>query len=512
MSRTSQDLMELMARWNREFVALAQAWMQLGAQGFAIIVSSAPDALVFAYPADLKAERWALEIPFPLQHFKGLRLCIQQIDPDKRDAVMRLIEACVPVFTTGIDREFELDTMTKEVVHYQDLVVALYELNSALSRPLSLTEMLDVLLEHVCRLTGAMGGVALLETSQVIFQTLHVDVQMEQITPCFQILKGTKSKLNSIRTDGTSLLCLPLVMPEHHPNIGGMIGLISSAPLGSPQIKLAKAILQQAGTQVQNILHFEERVYQARMQTELDLARAVQIRLLPAGTITLAGLDISGESRAAYEVGGDFFDYFTASDVPFMFALGDVSGKGLSAALVMTMARTAIRSAATSGTSPLTIMQMVSNNLYDDLTDLDKLTTVVIGKADAEQRCITFANAGHAPVVYAAPDAPATLLEADAPPLGVMPNYDGENHTIELSPDGLLIIATDGFVEAENAAGEMFGYTRFLETIDSIKMLSAEQIRKALYDTVSEFRGATSPQSDDQTIIVIKRVSRAETV
>ncbi len=511
MTSGTHALRELTQRWKRELNGLAQAWLDAGAGQFALVDDSTPDEPLCAFPKNESASEWAFCTRIPLRASLGIHvsLCIQRIPSGGMAGWLAMLEANARLIAGFFERERELDTLTREIVHNQDLVLALYDLNSALSRPHDLPHMLEALLEHLCHLTGARGSVGMLHYPVRIEMQRNAAIPSGTLDAHFVALNKSGKRLSAVLADGASLLLLPLTMPQTHERIDGMIGLISAEPLQSPQIKLAKAVMEQAGTHFQNIVHFEERVLQARIQTEIELARSVQTRLLPSKPIQLEGYDIYGESRPAFEVGGDFFDFFSAPNTPFMFVLGDVSGKGLSAALVMTMSRTAIRSAAAFAPSPLTIMKLANRNLYDDFTELDKMTTVFIGKCDIESHRIVFANAGHSPVVYTDPETPATMLEADAPPLGVLPTYIGASGRVELPPGGVLIIATDGFVEAENEAGEMFSYKRFLETIDSIKQLSAAQIVQTLYDTLGAYRGSV-PQGDDQTIIVIKRVGDAE--
>lgn len=511
MISSEQRTKNLVMRWKREIKSLAQAWIDAGAEQFALVADDAQQETLYAFPSLPHTTDWAYCVRVPVPNNQAIQLCIRQIPNGGMVSWLAMLEANAMLIAKLFERENELDALTSEIVQNQDLVLALYDLNNTLSRPLDLPQILDALIEQLCRLTGADGGIGYL-CHRVAMQKLHNAsvIQPESLPGYFETISARRQRLCVTLEDGHSLLLFPLIIPEHAERVDGMIGLISDVPLKSPQIKLAQAVMQQAGTHFQNIFHFEERVLQARIHTELELAQAVQMRLLPKKPTQFAGLDVWGESHPAFDVGGDFYDFFTAQNSPFVFSLGDVSGKGLSAALVMTMVRTAIRSAAAFAPSPLTIMELANQNLYDDFTELAKMTTVFVGKMDVEQRTVTFANAGHSPVVYADPEAAAIMLEADAPPLGVLPDYLGASSSIHLPPGGLLIIATDGFVEAENENGDMYGYTRFLDIIDSIKHMGATQIASALYDSVAAFRGNV-PQHDDQTIIVIKNVNPRET-
>jgi phosphoserine phosphatase RsbU/P len=119
---------------------------------------------------------------------------------------------------------------------------------------------------------------------------------------------------------------------------------------------------------------------------------------------------------------------------------------------------------------------------------------------------LTIANAGHSPVVYCPLGGSARLLEADAPPLGVLEKIEVANHIIGFKPGDVLIVATDGFSEAENSADEIFGYDRLLELAEQTRHLSARDIVRTFSEVATAFED-NRPQHDDRTIVVIKRLS-----
>ncbi|MBK8020813.1 MAG: PP2C family protein-serine/threonine phosphatase [Chloroflexi bacterium] len=505
---SEQIVRQIASIWARELTALAQAWQQAGAGCLALVDQAAPGRPLFVHPAHTPTDAWAQSVPIPSRRFPGMRLCIGRLPAGAAEVWSEVLNANARMIAGFFEREYELEALTAEVVNYQDLVLALYELNNALSRPLSVPQMLGTVLEHICHLTSATGGAAVVRHPMELIHRVKAGLSDEALNVLFETVTQTGGRVADAREDGQSVLCLPLFTPERHGNVDAVMVLLSDTPLRSPEIKLAVAIVQQSGVHLENIIHFEKRVAQARIQTEIELARTMQMRLLPRKPVQLPGIQMCGASNAAHDVGGDFFDYIATPGAPFVFALGDVSGKGLPAALVMTMTRTAIRSAAAVRPEPVSILSRVNEDLYDDFTELDKLTTAFVGTIGAGGCAITYANAGHSPIVYTAPDETAHMLEADAPPLGVLPLYLGDSHTLEFAPGGVLIVATDGFVEAENEAGEMFGYTRFMDLIDSVKAMSAEAIMQALFESVIAFRGSV-PQGDDQTMVVIKSIDPA---
>ena len=131
--------------------------------------------------------------------------------------------------------------------------------------------------------------------------------------------------------------------------------------------------------------------------------------------------------------------------------------------------------------------------------------TVFVGRYDPGQHELIYANAGHSPVIYCPAGGSAILLEADGPAMGVLPISLSENHILQFQPDDLLIVTTDGFNEASNPGGKMFGINQLLQLIESVASKSASEISGEIFKAVQNF-SAGRPQDDDQTLVVIKGV------
>jgi sigma-B regulation protein RsbU (phosphoserine phosphatase) len=206
-------------------------------------------------------------------------------------------------------------------------------------------------------------------------------------------------------------------------------------------------------------------------------------------------------------VGGDFYDVLYLPDRPFVVAVGDVSGKGTSAALLMVMTRIAIHSKASylPRPSPHEILARSSQDLYDDLARVNMFVTIFVGQYEPERQRLHYANMGHSPVVFCPACGPARLLRAEDPPLGVMPVDRPHSQVLDLQAGDLLLVATDGFCEARNTAGEMYGYDRILSLVESLTRsgASAGDVAQALRTSVAEF-SAGCPQDDDQTLVALR--------
>ena len=302
-----------------------------------------------------------------------------------------------------------------------------------------------------------------------------------------------------------TVIYAPIKVEEH------VIGKIGVVIANTPQRKAhlnAEALL--ISTIVEMKTRFEsaatELMSQAQLKTEIDMTASIQLQLLEQKLPQIDGLDMYAYSNPAAQVGGDFYDFCFYKNRPLIFAVGDISGKGLPAALIMAMTRVVLRAAARSMTvvDPGTILVRMNEDLYDDFTDVGMFATVFVGCYDVETEQLIYANAGHAPAIYCPVDGPAVLLEADVPVVGVVPLYACGKHSTAFNANDVLLVGTDGLNESINLDGEMFGYERLLHTVKSLAHLSANQIGTELVKIVNQFAEGQS-QFDDQTVVVIKK-------
>ena len=252
-----------------------------------------------------------------------------------------------------------------------------------------------------------------------------------------------------------------------------------------------------------------ELITQAQFRAEINTAAKIQLQLLPQQLPQVAGLDIYAYSCPSEQVGGDFYDFSAYKDRPFVFAIGDVSGHGLPAALFMTMTRIVLHTAARTmpTVDPKSILIRANEDLYDDFMEAGMFVTAFTGCYDPASEQLVYANAGHSPIIYCPRGGPATLLEADAPVVGILPTSTYTDHALPFLPQDVLVAGTDGLNESFNRNGEMFGYERLLTTVERLAHLPSDQIGIQLLNTINQFTEGNQP-SDDQTLIVIKGVAK----
>lgn len=248
----------------------------------------------------------------------------------------------------------------------------------------------------------------------------------------------------------------------------------------------------------------------AQVQHDLDTARSIQQSLLPRTRPNIDGFEISGWNLPADATGGDFFDWKPLRDGRLVVTLADVTGHGLGPALLASVCRAYSRSGFDTHADVLDALEHINRFFGEDLPSGTFATFVATICSGGSGR-VEMLSAGHGPlfVYYSAHDA-FDRFDAQAVPLGILPQLNSSEPLIfDLKPGDMIVLATDGFFEWENADGEDFGVGRLTETIRSARHLPPEQIIAELYKAVKAFSKG-SRQADDLTAVIIKRVEAEE--
>jgi sigma-B regulation protein RsbU (phosphoserine phosphatase) len=488
-----------------QLVVLAESWLASGAESFSVWSDG---CLLAGWPANHVPRKPGLVAPIQV----GQRI-VGELHVAGVDATMQGRLSAEAELLAQIARlENDLDQMTSELIDAQDHLIALYDLTRAIRSRLGLGETLRALASVAMRLIKTEGAVALLSPMIVHDPAPLMDDSV--LLSYFRQVQASSSALVLSAKQGAALppeiQSLALVPIQVRGAISAGLVLLNKldGAFSAPDLKLAQAIAEQAGAQIEHALLHQDRLDQARMQAEMDLARKVQLTLLPQQRPHTPGLEIFAESRPALQVGGDVYDFIGQAGRPFFLTQGDVAGKGISAALIMGMIHIVTSSAARfhPAPTPVGVLQRITDDLYDDFTNLGTFATMFVGQYDAAAGELHFANAGHAPVIYCPASGGARLLEADGTPIGVLPICLCDNQTLAFGPGDVLIVATDGFSEASSPTGELFGYERLLELADELRGEPAQVIAYGLLSTVESF-SAGHQQDDDQTLVVLKGVA-----
>lgn len=247
----------------------------------------------------------------------------------------------------------------------------------------------------------------------------------------------------------------------------------------------------------------EVRVKEQQIENELSIARNIQKALLPNKPVTQStkSVDISGMQSPAKYVGGDLYDYYVRDNKLF-FCIGDVSGKGVPAALLMAISHSLFRTLSAHSDRPERIVQAMNNSISDNNPDI-MFITMFLGVLDLETGTLTYCNAGHNPPILIQSGQASLMEPADNLLLGVEHDAIYSFQTLQLNNEDTLFLYTDGLTEAENAQKVLFGEQKALEIANQFGKITADGQISAMHTAVKQFAGEAE-QSDDLTMLSIR--------
>jgi len=266
-----------------------------------------------------------------------------------------------------------------------------------------------------------------------------------------------------------------------------------------------------------------------RLENELSIAQEVQAQLFPKEISQLESLEVHGYCRPARTVSGDYYDFLTLNSEKMIVAVGDISGKGISAALLMATIHSAVRAYTIVGTpllrepasmgsitgsgrlvendlssldlSPASLLGLLNHHLYQSTPDA-KYATLFLGVYDGATRRLTYSNGGHLPPILLSADGTSHLLDCGGTVVGLLDNMDFPEATVELGPGDLLIAYTDGVTEPESDYGE-FGEERLTQIVRKNRHLPLERITSLVTTALDEWIG-DEEQPDDVTLVLAR--------
>ena len=302
-----------------------------------------------------------------------------------------------------------------------------------------------------------------------------------------------------------SVLAVPLSVDER--NVFGLIYADSptyESTFKEEHLDILTTLASVASIRVENASLMDERINRERMERELELATEIQQRFQPSGPPIVEGYEFQGISFSCYEIGGDYYDFIPRHDGQMLVALGDVSGKGTAAALLMSSLHAAMH-AQVAAKTPLEDMVVSINKYLSENTPANRFITLFTAELDTATGSIRFINAGHNPPLIGRADGTIEQLASGGLPLGIMPFAEYDVGTAQLSPGDVLVIYSDGVSEANNLAEDEFGMDRLTAVISANVSRSASGIRDKVESALSEFTGTAAP-NDDITLVIVKKL------
>ncbi len=290
----------------------------------------------------------------------------------------------------------------------------------------------------------------------------------------------------------------------------GALVIDSRSPrqLDDNQMRFFQLLANQAAIAIERTRLYQEALKQQRMVEELSVARQIQLSLLPDVPPVVPGWHFAAFYRPARQIGGDFYDFFELPSKrgEWGIIIADVADKGVPSALYMALSRTVIRTTALTGRSPASALMRASNLILKD-SKSDLFLSAFYGKLDTEAGRLIYCNAGHNPGLwFRAATGDFEELTTRGIILGAFDDVELEEQRIDIAPDDVLILYTDGVTEAINPHFREFGVRRLREVVASHADASAQEILESVVKAV-DTHCVDAPPFDDLTLVVVKRVS-----
>jgi serine phosphatase RsbU (regulator of sigma subunit) len=300
-----------------------------------------------------------------------------------------------------------------------------------------------------------------------------------------------------------SVMAVPLILADQ---TFGMIYVDNpyDSRFTEDDLQVLTTIAGVASIKIENAKLAEERLEKRRLQEELKVASEIQMRLQPACPPPIEGYALCAYSIPSREIGGDYYDYIERKrQRRFALALGDVSGKGIGAALLMSSLHAAVRAQAQTA-HPIREMMAHLNDYIAENSPENKFLTLFYSELDPSTGDLYYANAGHNPPILARATGHVERLEATGLPIGILQDSTYAEACVRLWPGDALVVYSDGITESVNMLDEEFGEERLIEVVQKNLRHTASKIRDRIDEALSRFVGTAAPV-DDMTLLIVKR-------
>ena len=419
----------------------------------------------------------------------------------------------------------KIERSQREIRKFEQLIEATKRLNSTLD----LEKLLDIILEMALKIVdGDRGTVYLLdETHRELWtkvatgldgsgrETLRlplgkgiagyvaatgdtINIPDAYMDPRFN---PEVDRQTGYRTE--SILCMPMRNKD-----GGIIGVFQllnkkRGVFTEDDATFIDALSVHASLAIENARLYESERRKIRIERDLLAAREVQMSLLPKQLPQVEGYEFAASTAPALEVAGDLYDFIALDDKRLAVCLGDVSGKGLPASLLMANIQATLRDQAHATASAVECVRKTNRLLYES-TSSEKFVTLVYGLLECSTHRFSYCNAGHDEPILVKHDGSLRRLNVGGVVLGIMQEFPFEEDAVPLEEGDVLVVYSDGIAEAVNPAGEQFGAARVEHLVRELRGHPAAAIERAILAAVRSHIGQGTPE-DDMTIVIVKR-------
>ena len=412
---------------------------------------------------------------------------------------------------------------------YPNRLALLSRLSQAFNSSLHLDEVLNTVMDEVISALHAERGFVMLlqEDAPTVFRAARGMDQKSIDDPELQVSRSVVERVASLgrsvatldaqkdeRFSGKesvmlmglrSILCVPLKIKDQVRGVIYVDNRMHVGVFGNEDLELLTAIASSAAIAIENARLYQMAVEKGRLERELQMAHELQSGLLPHKTPDIAGWEFAGRWKPARKVAGDYYDFIQDDEEKVGTVLADVSGKGMPAALFMADTRSIIRASMGSFSSPADSIEHANRLVCADSSG-GMFVTLFYARVNTGSGDVTYVNAGHnPPLLHRAAQAQLTLLSRTGVPLGVVDDTSYEQRTVHLEPGDLILLYTDGVIDATNKQMQSFGMERLQRLILRHGHAHLTDIFSALEREIEVFTGAAEP-IDDIAIVGIKRL------
>lgn len=427
--------------------------------------------------------------------------------------------------TEQVSTNLRLEEENRRLKRAIEELSILNDLGRAISASLDSQEIMQTIIRRSLRAVGAEQGVITLVDEQasqpmktlvrtMVSSSDHEQFQVNQALLGWMHLNKKPLLVNNPKSDERfrgvrwddsvdTLLCVPLIVKSELKGVLTIFNKRGKQGFTDEDQRLLAIIGVQSGQVIETARLYEEEKAFAKMQEEVRLASKIQSELLPKSLPSIEGYELEGRSIPAQVVGGDYYDFIPIEDHRLAICLGDVTGKGLPASLLMANLQATLRGQSFLSSSPKDCL-IRSNRLLYHSTSPEKFATLFYAYLDSKNHLLSYSNAGHDfPFHFSDGDNPSRLKSGGLM-LGAFEDFAFEEDSISMKPGDVLVISSDGISEAMNSNLDQFGEERLQTIIRDNRTASPNEIIEKIISAVRAHAG-DQPQSDDMTLIVLKR-------
>ncbi|MCD6442906.1 MAG: SpoIIE family protein phosphatase [Thermotogae bacterium] len=403
-----------------------------------------------------------------------------------------------------------LESHLEELSRTYEELYALFTVTQILTKHMDPYEALEEFLNALVNaIPSKSAGVYLLKDDERILRTLRDDEIWKPLEKFLEesMIKDMKNVIISEKKDEPvegieNFLCVPVLSGEKLWGYIVMFNKVDGAFYTAGDRKILESAATQLAFSIRNYEYLKERIERERLKEQLTIAKDIQQGLLPKSFPRNEYFEVFAKTIPTIFVGGDYYDVVELKNGDYLFVMADVSGKGIPAALLMSSLRSVLRAWSDTLRSLGEFVQRLNRVIYRDTPD-DRFITMMSLILKPKERKLVLCNAGHDPVILVEPNSMIENITSVGIPLGIFDEAEYEEREFNLKPGNMLVLYTDGIVEARNPTGEEYGFERLEDLLVKIREFDSESVVNRIIKNVKDF-SASAPQHDDMTVMVIK--------